>query len=136
MILDRCAAPGGKTAHILEHTEDTEVVAIDSDVKRLDRVYDNLERLQLRADVICGEGWRYLEEWWHGEKFYCDYSMPLALLPVSFAAILILNGYVEPVILKHCRHHKAKLETRCGRQLKPEGTLVYATCSVTPQEKC
>ncbi|MDG4813876.1 16S rRNA (cytosine(1402)-N(4))-methyltransferase, partial [Hydrogenovibrio sp. 3SP14C1] len=51
LILDCCAAPGGKTAHILEHTQDTEVVAIDSDAARLERVYDNLERLQLRADV-------------------------------------------------------------------------------------
>ena len=68
LILDCCAAPGGKTAHILEHTDDTEVVAIDSDPKRLDRVYDNLERLQLRADVICGDA-RYPQEWWQGEKF-------------------------------------------------------------------
>ncbi len=48
-------SPGGKTAHSWNTNDDTEVVAIDCDIKRLDRVYDNLERLQLRADVICGD---------------------------------------------------------------------------------
>ena len=69
LILDCCCtAPGGKTAHILEHTNDTEVVAMDADPERLDRVYDNLDRLQLRADVICGDA-RYPQEWWSGDQF-------------------------------------------------------------------
>lgn len=55
LILDCCAAPGGKTAHILEHTPDSQVVAIDCDETRLKRVQENLQRLQLNAQVICGD---------------------------------------------------------------------------------
>ncbi len=49
LILDCCAAPGGKTAHILERTSGSEVVAIDCDDTRLKRVHENLKRLNLQA---------------------------------------------------------------------------------------
>ncbi|WP_159217713.1 methyltransferase domain-containing protein, partial [Klebsiella pneumoniae] len=55
LILDCCAAPGGKTAHILERTPESQVVAIDCDETRLKRVRENLQRLELTAQVICGD---------------------------------------------------------------------------------
>ncbi|MCX9565436.1 methyltransferase domain-containing protein, partial [Vibrio cholerae] len=68
LILDCCAAPGGKTAHILERTPDSQVVAIDCDETRLKRVQENLQRLKLNAQVICGDA-RYPQDWWQGEQF-------------------------------------------------------------------
>ncbi|KLN65273.1 16S rRNA (cytosine(967)-C(5))-methyltransferase RsmB [Vibrio sp. VPAP30] len=133
LILDCCAAPGGKTAHILEHTEDTEVVAIDSDAKRLDRVYDNLERLQLRADVICGDA-RYLQEWWQGEKF------DRILLDAPCSATGVIRRHPDIKWLRRADDIEALAELQSEildamwQQLKPGGTLVYATCSITPQE--
>ncbi len=68
LILDCCAAPGGKTAHILERTPESQVVAIDCDETRLKRVRENLQRLELTAQVICGDA-RYPQQWWQGEQF-------------------------------------------------------------------
>ncbi|WP_038175846.1 16S rRNA (cytosine(967)-C(5))-methyltransferase RsmB [Vibrio pacinii] len=133
LILDCCAAPGGKTAHILEHTEDTEVVAIDCDAKRLDRVYDNLERLQLRADVICGDA-RYPHEWWQGEKF------DRILLDAPCSATGVIRRHPDIKWLRRASDIDALAELQSEildamwQQLKPGGTLVYATCSITPQE--
>lgn len=133
LILDCCAAPGGKTAHILEHTNDTEVVAIDCDIKRLDRVYDNLERLQLRADVICGDA-RYPEEWWMGDKF------DRILLDAPCSATGVIRRHPDIKWLRRASDIDALAELQSEimdamwRQLKEGGTMVYATCSITPQE--
>ena len=133
LILDCCAAPGGKTAHILEHTEDTEVVAIDCDAKRLDRVYDNLERLQLRADVICGDA-RYPQEWWSGEKF------DRILLDAPCSATGVIRRHPDIKWLRRANDIDALAELQSEimdamwGQLKAGGTMVYATCSITPKE--
>jgi 16S rRNA (cytosine967-C5)-methyltransferase len=133
LILDCCAAPGGKTAHILEHTQDTEVVAIDSDAARLERVYDNLERLQLRADVICGDA-RYPEEWWQGEQF------DRILLDAPCSATGVIRRHPDIKWLRRASDIEALAELQSEildamwKQLKIGGTLVYATCSITPQE--
>lgn len=133
LILDCCAAPGGKTAHILEHTNDTEVVAIDCDVNRLDRVYDNLDRLQLKADVICGDA-RYPEEWWTGGLF------DRILLDAPCSATGVIRRHPDIKWLRRATDIEALAELQSEifdamwRQLKPGGTMVYATCSVTPQE--
>ncbi|MDE1329931.1 16S rRNA (cytosine(967)-C(5))-methyltransferase RsmB [Vibrio aestuarianus] len=133
LILDCCAAPGGKTAHILEHTVDTEVVAIDSDATRLERVYDNLERLQLRADVICGDA-RYPEEWWHGEQF------DRILLDAPCSATGVIRRHPDIKWLRRGSDIEALAELQSEimdamwKQLKVGGTMVYATCSITPQE--
>ncbi|CAM4452564.1 16S rRNA (cytosine(967)-C(5))-methyltransferase RsmB [Vibrio agarivorans] len=133
LILDCCAAPGGKTAHILEHTNDTEVVAIDADAKRLDRVYDNLDRLQLKADVICGDA-RYPQEWWMGDKF------DRILLDAPCSATGVIRRHPDIKWLRRADDIEAlaKLQSEIidamWQQLKPGGTLVYATCSITPQE--
>ncbi|KII78936.1 16S rRNA (cytosine(967)-C(5))-methyltransferase RsmB [Vibrio renipiscarius] len=133
LILDCCAAPGGKTAHILEHTVNTEVVAIDSDATRLNRVYDNLERLQLRADVICGDA-RYPQEWWQGEQF------DRILLDAPCSATGVIRRHPDIKWLRRANDIKAlaalqsEILDAMWQQLKVGGTLVYATCSITPQE--
>jgi 16S rRNA (cytosine967-C5)-methyltransferase len=133
LILDCCAAPGGKTAHILERTPGCEVVAIDCDDTRIKRVHDNLQRLQLSATVICGDA-RYPEEWWQGEKF------DRILLDAPCSATGVIRRHPDIKWLRRAEdiHALAQLQSEIldamWRQLKPGGTLVYATCSITPQE--
>ncbi|WP_350624435.1 methyltransferase domain-containing protein, partial [Pseudoalteromonas sp. 24-MNA-CIBAN-0067] len=66
-ILDACAAPGGKTCHILE-LADADVLALDSDATRLERVKQNLERIGLGADLQCGDA-SQPHTWWDEEQF-------------------------------------------------------------------
>ncbi|MCW8333568.1 16S rRNA (cytosine(967)-C(5))-methyltransferase RsmB [Vibrio paucivorans] len=133
LILDCCAAPGGKTAHILEHTNDTEVVAIDSDPMRLNRVHDNLERLRLKADVICGDA-RYPQEWWQGDQF------DRILLDAPCSATGVIRRHPDIKWLRRAddigalAQLQSEILDAMWQQLKPGGTLVYATCSITPQE--
>src|SRR5690606_7347381 len=67
-VLDACAAPGGKTGHLLESVDSLEVVALDVAAERLDRVTQNLERLQLPAQVLMGDALRP-QDWWDGQPF-------------------------------------------------------------------
>ncbi|MDA9558054.1 16S rRNA (cytosine(967)-C(5))-methyltransferase RsmB [Vibrio sp.] len=133
LILDCCAAPGGKTAHILERTNDSHVVAIDADEQRLKRVYENLKRLNVKAEVICGDA-RQPNEWWEGEKF------DRILLDAPCSATGVIRRHPD---IKWLRRHDdiAALATlqsdildAMWQQLKIGGSLVYATCSIMPQE--
>lgn len=133
LILDCCAAPGGKTAHILEHTTDSQVVAIDADAGRLKRVHDNLKRLKLQAEVICGDA-RTPEQWWQGEQF------DRILLDAPCSATGVIRRHPDIKWLRRADDIDALAQLQSEildamwQQLKPGGTLVYATCSITPQE--
>lgn len=133
LILDCCAAPGGKTAHILERTKNSQVVAIDSDEYRLKRVYENLERLNLNAKVICGDA-RKPEEWWTGEKF------DRILLDAPCSATGVIRRHPDIKWLRRANDIVALAQLQSEiidamwQQLKTGGTMVYATCSITPQE--
>ncbi|MBY8036088.1 16S rRNA (cytosine(967)-C(5))-methyltransferase RsmB [Vibrio fluvialis] len=133
LILDCCAAPGGKTAHILERTQGSEVVAIDCDDTRLKRVHDNLKRLNLSAKVVCGDA-RYPQEWWKGSQF------DRILLDAPCSATGVIRRHPDIKWLRRAEDIAALAELQreildaMWQQLKPGGTLVYATCSITPQE--
>lgn len=133
LILDCCAAPGGKTAHILERTQGSEVVAIDCDDTRLKRVHDNLQRLNLKAKVICGDA-RNPQDWWQGEQF------DRILLDAPCSATGVIRRHPDIKWLRRADDIAALAELQreildaMWQQLKPGGTLVYATCSITPQE--
>lgn len=133
LILDCCAAPGGKTAHILERTQGCEVVAIDCDDTRLKRVHDNLQRLNLKAKVICGDA-RNPQDWWQGEQF------DRILLDAPCSATGVIRRHPDIKWLRRADDIDALAELQreildaMWQQLKPGGTLVYATCSITPQE--
>ncbi|MCG6346590.1 16S rRNA (cytosine(967)-C(5))-methyltransferase RsmB [Vibrio fluvialis] len=133
LILDCCAAPGGKTAHILERTQGSEVVAIDCDDTRLKRVHDNLKRLNLSAKVVCGDA-RYPQEWWQGSQF------DRILLDAPCSATGVIRRHPDIKWLRRAEDIAALAELQreildaMWQQLKPGGTLVYATCSITPQE--
>ena len=133
LILDCCAAPGGKTAHILENTTDSQVVAIDADEQRLDRVYQNLDRLGLDAKVLCADA-RYPEEWWTGEQF------DRILLDAPCSAIGVIRRHPDIKWLRRAddlpalSQLQSEILDAMWQQLKQGGTLVYATCSISPIE--
>ena len=66
-VLDACAAPGGKTAHLLE-LADVDLLAIDVEEARCQRVRENLQRLQLKAEVRCADAARPVD-WWDGRSW-------------------------------------------------------------------
>ncbi|MEF1204108.1 16S rRNA (cytosine(967)-C(5))-methyltransferase RsmB [Photobacterium damselae] len=133
LILDCCAAPGGKTAHILEHVPSAQVVAIDCDEYRLARVHDNLQRLNLQAKVLCADA-RYPEKWWDGDKF------DRILLDAPCSATGVIRRHPDIKWLRRgediaaLAQLQAEIFDAMWLQLKSGGTLVYATCSITPQE--
>lgn len=132
-ILDACAAPGGKTCHILESAEDLTVTAIDLEEKRLARVSENLERLQLEAKTIACDA-NELENWWDGKLF------DRILLDAPCAAIGVIRRHPDIKQLRRKEDIEQLADVQLGllktlwSTLKPGGRLVYATCSIMPME--
>jgi 16S rRNA (cytosine967-C5)-methyltransferase len=134
LILDACAAPGGKTCHILELTTDIEVVALDCDQKRLERVQENLDRIGLTAQLICGDG-TTPETWWQQDR-----KFDRILLDAPCSATGVIRRHPDIKWLRRDSDISQLVELQkkilhaCWQLLKPGGTLVYATCSVLPDE--
>ena len=133
LILDCCAAPGGKTCHILEREPRAKVIAMDIDETRLARVQDNLQRLNLKAEVICGDA-RFPTKWWQGEQF----DRILLDAPCSATGVIRRHPDIKWLRKSSDIEQLAKLQSEIldaiWLQLKSGGTMVYATCSVMPQE--
>jgi len=133
-ILDACAAPGGKTAHVLERQPQlAELVALDHDAGRLERLEQNLERLQLSASVVCGDASRP-ERWWDGLQF------DRIMLDAPCSATGVIRRHPDIKLLRRASDIE-QLVTLQGQilralwpLLKPGGMLLYVTCSVLPQE--
>ncbi|MCF7514490.1 16S rRNA (cytosine(967)-C(5))-methyltransferase RsmB [Pseudoalteromonas sp. L23] len=131
-ILDACAAPGGKTCHILE-LADAKVTAIDADGDRLLRVEQNLERIGLSAKCLEGDA-SDPETWWDGEQY------DRILLDVPCSATGVIRRHPDIKWLRRASDIdnlvtlQAQIIDKIWPLLKPGGTLVYATCSVLPQE--
>jgi len=131
-VLDVCAAPGGKTAHMLELAE-VEMVAVDIDAGRLQRVEENLQRLGKMAQCIVGDA-STPNEWWDGRLF------DRILLDAPCSAMGVIRRHPDIKILRRESDIKtlvelqAKILDAIWPLLKPGGMLVYATCSVLPQE--
>ncbi len=127
-VLDACAAPGGKTAHLLE-LADLDVLAIDADAKRLARVDDTLARLRLSARTRVGDG-RCPADWWDGEPF------DAILLDAPCSASGIVRRHPDIRWLRRSEDIAAlgriqsELLDALWPTLKPGGWLLYATCSV------
>jgi 16S rRNA (cytosine967-C5)-methyltransferase len=133
-VLDACAAPGGKTGLILE-TEPglAELVALDSDIRRLERLQDNLRRLRLTARAVLGD----VAEpagWWDTQPF------DRILLDVPCSATGVIRRHPDIKVLRKAEdvprlvEYQACLLAALWGLLKPRGLLVYVTCSVLPQE--
>jgi 16S rRNA (cytosine967-C5)-methyltransferase len=125
---DACAAPGGKTAHLLE-AADLEVTALDSDPQRLARVKETLDRLGLSARLQVADA-RQTAKWWDGKPF----DAILLDAPCSASGIVRRHPDVRwlrrPQDISTLARTQDELLTALWPLLKPGGRLVYATCSV------
>lgn len=131
-VLDVCAAPGGKTAHILE-TANLRAVAVDIDEKRLERVAQNLGRIQKAATMLTGDAQKPAE-WWDGQAF------DRILLDAPCSATGVIRRHPDIKILRRAKDIQSLVELQSQildavwPLLKPGGMLLYATCSVLPRE--
>jgi 16S rRNA (cytosine967-C5)-methyltransferase len=127
-ILDACAAPGGKTAHLLE-IADCEVTALDIDARRCERVAQNLKRLGLQADIKVGDAGKP-DGWWDGRL----YDGILLDAPCTASGIVRRHPDVRwlrrPTDIPQLATIQAKLLETLWPLLKPGGRLLYCTCSV------
>ncbi|WP_027967641.1 16S rRNA (cytosine(967)-C(5))-methyltransferase RsmB [Halomonas halocynthiae] len=130
-VLDACCAPGGKTAHLLE-LFDIDLTAVDSDDRRLGRVEDTLSRLGLSAKLIHGDASG--REWWDGAAF----DAILLDAPCSGSGVIRRHPDIKrlrrPSDIATLAELQARLLDNLWPLLVPGGTLLYATCSVLPEE--
>jgi 16S rRNA (cytosine967-C5)-methyltransferase len=131
-VLDACAAPGGKTAHILERAV-AEMVALDKDAKRMQLVEANLHRLGLAAQLAIGDAARP-EEWWDGEPF----QRILADVPCSASGVVRRHPDIKwlrrSTDIAGFATQQFDILRALWRLLAQDGKLLYATCSVFQQE--
>jgi 16S rRNA (cytosine967-C5)-methyltransferase len=131
-VLDACAAPGGKTAHLLE-LADVQVLALDSDAQRLQRVGHTLARLNLAADLKAADA-RHPERWWDGQPF----DAILLDAPCSASGIVRRHPDIRwlrrPEDIAALARMQAELLDALWPLLAPGGCLLYATCSVFKAE--
>lgn len=133
-VLDACAAPGGKACHLLELLPDLqELVALDIDEQRLQRVNENLVRLQLQATLVTGDA-AQTNSWWDGQLF----DRILLDAPCSATGVIRRNPDIK---LHRTANDIAKLAAlqwqiinALWTTLKPGGRMLYATCSILPAE--
>jgi 16S rRNA (cytosine967-C5)-methyltransferase len=130
-VLDACAAPGGKTCHILE-LADAQVTALDADAKRLLRVGENLDRLQLKATLQAAEA--QTSAWWDGQQF----DRILADVPCTASGIVRRHPDIRWLRRKgdtlQLATLSAKILDNLWQMLRPNGKLLFVTCSLWPQE--
>jgi 16S rRNA (cytosine967-C5)-methyltransferase len=128
-VLDACAAPGGKTAHLLELQPDLQLTALDADAQRLTRVQDNLNRLGQSATLKSADA-RQPASWWDGQPF----DAILLDAPCSASGIVRRHPDVRwlrrPDDITALAQIQAELLDALWPLLAPGGRLVYATCSV------
>jgi 16S rRNA (cytosine967-C5)-methyltransferase len=133
-VLDVCAAPGGKAAHILEHQPQLkELVAVDIDSTRLLRVNDTLQRLKLTATLIAGDA-QAPQDWWDGQLF------ERILLDAPCSALGVIRRHPDIKLLRRAddievlQALQQNILHAIWPLLGPGGLLVYATCSILKQE--
>jgi len=137
-ILDACAAPGGKTAHILETMTSMgdvspDVSALDVSGRRLERVRQNLSRLQLRANLITGDATEP-DAWWDGETY------DRILLDAPCSATGVVRRHPDIKVLRKAEDiallaaQQTRMLNALWPLLTPGGLLLYATCSILPDE--
>jgi len=133
-VLDVCAAPGGKTLHILEQQPQLkELVAVDIEASRMQRVSENLQRLNLPAKLITGDAAKP-QEWWDGQLF------ERILLDAPCSALGVIRRHPDIKLLRRIEDIEAlqrlqkSILAAIWPLLAPGGILLYATCSILKQE--
>ncbi len=133
-VLDACCAPGGKTSHLLEVQPDlAECIAMDVDAHRLKRVKENLARLKLEATIITGDALNP-SSFWDGVPF------DRILLDAPCSATGVIRRHPDIKLLRTAEDIEAITAIQHGilrslwPLLSPGGLMVYATCSIMPEE--
>jgi 16S rRNA (cytosine967-C5)-methyltransferase len=133
-VLDACAAPGGKTGALLEHAGGSlELTAVDSDAARLEMIAANLRRTGREARLVAAD-LTAPPRWWDGRPF------DRILLDAPCSSTGVIRRHPDIRLLRRASDIAplAELQLRmvvaCFRLLKPGGRLLYATCSILPQE--
>jgi 16S rRNA (cytosine967-C5)-methyltransferase len=132
-LLDACAAPGGKTGHLLECRPEAQVLALDVDPVRCERIQQNLDRLKVKAQIVAADAAKPAE-WWDGQSF----DGILLDAPCTASGI----GRRHPDVRWLRRESdvaqlaaiQAKLLKALWPLVKPGGRLLYCTCSVFKAE--
>ncbi|OIR10382.1 ribosomal RNA small subunit methyltransferase B [mine drainage metagenome] len=131
-VLDACAAPGGKTTHLLELAE-IDLVAVDKEEQRLQRVRENLQRLHLKARIVCGDAEKP-EEWWDGKLF----QRILADVPCSASGVVRRHPDIKwlrrPDDIENFAVQQKKILESLWPLLERDGKLLYATCTIFARE--
>lgn len=131
-ILDACAAPGGKTAHLLE-SADVELLALDIDAARTKRIAENLQRLKLNAQLKVADC-SVVTPWWDGRPF----DAILADVPCSASGVVRRHPDIKTLRresdIRRFVHAQESILDALWPLLKPGGKLLYATCSIFPEE--
>ena len=132
-ILDACAAPGGKTGHLLEMRPDAQVLALEIDADRCERIHQNLQRLSVHADVRQADAGQ-TQTWWDGRPF----DAILLDAPCTASGIGRRHPDVRwlrrPEDSAQLARTQAMLLDRLWPLLVPGGRLVYCTCTVFKSE--
>jgi 16S rRNA (cytosine967-C5)-methyltransferase len=133
-VLDACAAPGGKAAHILEHTNNQcQLTAVEISKKRYARLQENLHRLELKARLIQGDATQP-NDWWDGTMF----DRILLDAPCSATGVIRrhpdIKRHRKPEDIESLSQQQARLLDALWPLLKPGGKLLYVTCSVLTAE--
>ena len=132
-VLDACAAPGGKTIHLLQRYPDIELDALDSSASRLERVHQNLDRVGVSARILSGDA-ASPSDWFDGRL----YDAVLADLPCSGSGVLRRHPDIkllrrESDIMSLCAQQQRILRALWS-VLKPGGEMLYSTCSIFKEE--
>lgn len=133
-VLDACAAPGGKMAHLLEKSEGAiDLVAVEFDSQRAEKIEQTLNRLRYSAEVIVADAGA-TEQWWDKQLF----DRVLLDAPCSATGTVRRNPDVKrhrkPEDIAALVETQAQLLEQLWGVVKPSGMLVYATCSIMPEE--
>jgi 16S rRNA (cytosine967-C5)-methyltransferase len=136
-VLDACAAPGGKTVHILQRSPGVHLTALDRSARRLDRLHENLGRIGLEADGgirVHAADAAEPAEWWDGVPFN------RILLDAPCTSIGVIRRHPEikwlrtPQQLEQACQLQERLLRRLWPLLEAGGILLYATCSALRRE--
>ncbi|MEP0072743.1 MAG: 16S rRNA (cytosine(967)-C(5))-methyltransferase RsmB [Marinomonas sp.] len=132
-VLDACAAPGGKTGHLLEKSTDIELTAVELEPWRMEKIESNLERLGHSAHLICADAGD-LDAWWDGEQF----DKILLDVPCSATGVIRRNPDIKinrkPADITELVEIQKEIISQVWKTLKPNGFMLYATCSLMPEE--
>lgn len=133
-VLDACAAPGGKTLHILDEVSgEIKLTAIEMDEQRVSRLKENLSRSGYQIDLKIADAGE-TESWWDGQAF----DRILLDAPCSATGVIRRHPDIKlhrrPDDIAQLQTQQQRLLHKLWQTLKPSGLLLYVTCAILPEE--